>query len=101
MNKISLTVATTSAHDSDDNFSDTSDVTDYFKLDNESDSDANESDSNVYFKSDDEYNYKLYERITYKEMVRLAKSEEKTSTKPKVNNDDDVYFGKKHEAYFD
>ena len=35
------------------------------------------------------------------EMARLAKSEEKTPTKPKVNDDDDVYFGEEHEAYFD
>ena len=47
MNKISETVATTSAHDSDDNFSDTSsNVTDYFKLDNKSDY-ANKSNSNI------------------------------------------------------
>ncbi|CAI2182674.1 5605_t:CDS:2 [Funneliformis geosporum] len=31
LNKIPKTVATTSVHDSDDNFSDTSDVMDYFK----------------------------------------------------------------------
>jgi len=47
VNKISETVATTSAHDSDDNFSDTSsNVTDYFKLDNKSDY-ANKSNSNI------------------------------------------------------
>ena len=75
-------VATTSAHDSDDNFSDTSDDTDYFKSDNESDSDANKSDSDVYFKSDDfdsddEYDHELHERLTREEMTRIAKLEDK------------------------
>ena len=66
MNEISESAATTSAHNSDDNFSDTSsDVTDYFKSGNESDSDANKSDSDVYFKSDDsdsddEYDHELH-----------------------------------------
>ena len=45
VDKISETVATTSAHNSNsgDNFRDTSDDTDYFKSDNESDSDINKS----------------------------------------------------------
>src|ERR1044071_8789639 len=82
VNEISETMANTSSNDpSDDNFpegafaSDTSDVTDYFK--EEEDSDANKSDSDVYFKfddsdSDDEYDHELHERLQHKEMERLA-----------------------------
>ncbi|GES93752.1 hypothetical protein GLOIN_2v1695250 [Rhizophagus clarus] len=95
VNEISEPVATTSAHysNSGDNFRDTSDDTDYFKSDNESDSDANNSDSDVYFKSDDsdtddEYDHELHERLQHEEMVRLAKLEEKTPTKP-VDEEDD------------
>ncbi|CAI2192663.1 2417_t:CDS:1, partial [Funneliformis geosporum] len=40
VNEISETVATTSVHDSDDNFSNTSDITDYFK---EKEEEANSS----------------------------------------------------------
>ncbi|GBB93096.1 hypothetical protein RclHR1_21070003 [Rhizophagus clarus] len=100
VNEISETVATTSAHDSDDNFSNTL-VTDYFKSDNESNSDANKSDSDVYFKSDDfdsdvEYDHELHERIMHEEMAQLAKLEEKTP-------DDfiDYFPDEEHETYFD
>ncbi|CAB4397549.1 unnamed protein product [Rhizophagus irregularis] len=76
------------ANDSDANESDSnankfdSDV--YFKSD---DSDANKSDSDVYFKSDDsdsddEYDHEFHERLTREEMARLAKLEDKTLTKP-------------------
>ncbi|GBB83485.1 hypothetical protein RclHR1_01020026 [Rhizophagus clarus] len=73
------------------NFNNTSDVTDYFKLGNEFDSDINKSDSDIYFESDnsdfnDKYNYKLYEKLLYKEMVRKVKLENKIPAKPKVND---------------
>ncbi len=68
MNKISSTVTTTLAYDSNLDDSDA----------NKSDSNVNKSDSNVYFKSndsdfDDEYDHELHERLTYKEMARIAK----------------------------
>ncbi|GBC21353.2 hypothetical protein GLOIN_2v1547513 [Rhizophagus irregularis DAOM 181602=DAOM 197198] len=82
------------ANDSDANESDSnankfdSDV--YFKSD---DSDANKSDSDVYFKSDDsdsddEYDHEFHERLTREEMARLAKLEDKTLTKPAYEEDD-------------
>ncbi|CAB5311670.1 unnamed protein product [Rhizophagus irregularis] len=82
------------ANDSDANESDSnankfdSDV--YFKSD---DSDANKSDSDVYFKSDDsdsddEYDHEFHERLMREEMARLAKLEDKTLTKPAYEEDD-------------
>ncbi|PKK56302.1 hypothetical protein RhiirC2_829548, partial [Rhizophagus irregularis] len=65
-NEISETVATTSVHDSDDNFSDTSDVTDYFKEEEGANDSIEEGskkseaiakaddDDDVYFYSEDE-----------------------------------------------
>ncbi|RGB30243.1 hypothetical protein C1646_765576 [Rhizophagus diaphanus] len=60
-------------------------------------------DFNVYFKfddsdSDDEYNHKLHERLTRKEMVRIAKLEEKISTKPANDNFDKILI-EIHENY--
>src|SRR5204862_2680941 len=111
MNEISEPVATTSAHDSNsgDNFRDTSDDTDYFKSDNESDSDVSKSDSDVYFKSDDsdsddEYDHELHERLTREEIARLAKLEEKIPTKPEVYDDDFdkilMEIHENHDIYF-
>jgi len=97
VNEFSETVTTTSAHDSDDNFNDaSSDVTDYFKSDNESKSDANKSDFDIYFKSNDsnsndEYDHELHERLTREEIARITKLEDKTSTKPDLED----YFPKK------
>ena len=97
VNKISETVATTSAHDSNSD-------------DSDSDSDANKSDSDVYFKSDDsdsddEYDHELHERLTREEMARIAKLEEKTPTKPEVYDDDFdkilMEIHKNHDIYFD
>ncbi|RIA80835.1 hypothetical protein C1645_744969 [Glomus cerebriforme] len=94
VNEIYETMATTSAYNSDDNFSDiSSDVTDYFKSDNKSKSDANKSDSDVYFKSDDsnsndEYDHELHERLIHEEIARIAKLEDKTLTKPDL----EIYF---------
>lgn len=94
VNEIFLTVTTISVHDfNSDNFSinkfdfDTnkSDFDIYFKSD---DSNANKSDSNIYFKSDDsnfnnEYNHKLYKKLTHKKMARILKLKDKSSTKLK------------------
>ena len=71
VNETSETMATTSAHDSVLEEPSSSD-----------DSDANKSDSNVYFKSDDsdsddEYDHELHERLTREEMARIAKLEDK------------------------
>ena len=74
---------------------------------NDNGSEANESDS------DDEYDHELHERLTREEMARIAKLEDKTPTKPKgfqrdQVNDADVDFDKiimevleEHETYFD
>ncbi|CAG8494708.1 3732_t:CDS:10, partial [Diversispora eburnea] len=95
VNKIFETVATTSAHNSDYNFSDASlDVTDYFKSDNEFEFDANKSDSDVYFKSnnsDSDDDHELHERLTCEEMARIAKLENKTPTKPKEPSQSDPH----------
>ncbi|RIA96360.1 hypothetical protein C1645_733357 [Glomus cerebriforme] len=99
VNEISLTVAITSAHDSNsddfntnesDSDANKSDSDVYFKSD---DSDANKSDSDIYFKSDDsdsdnEYDPKLYERLTREKMARLAKLEDKIPTKSAYEEDD-------------
>ena len=74
-------MTTTSAHDSN---SDDSNA-------NEFNSDANKSDSDVYFKSDDsdsddEYDHELHERLQREEMARLAKLEDKTPTKPDLED---------------
>ncbi|RIA96776.1 hypothetical protein C1645_814978 [Glomus cerebriforme] len=81
VNEISETIAITSAYGSN---SDDSDV-------NESDSNANKSDSDIYFKSDDfdsndEYDHELYERLTCEKIARIAKLENKTSTKPDLED---------------
>ncbi|CAI2188616.1 20229_t:CDS:1, partial [Funneliformis geosporum] len=121
VNETSETMANTSANDpSDDNFSNTSDVTDYFKeeeeipegpknvlseSEEEEDSDANKSDSDVYFKSDDsdsddEYDHELHERLQREEMTRIAKLEEK----PPADDDFDkilMEIHENHDIYFD
>src|SRR5207248_1575573 len=58
VNEISKTVATTSVHDSDDNFSNTSDITDYFKEEEEVNNSIEESSkkSEVITKADDDNN---------------------------------------------
>ena len=105
MNEIFETMAITSAHDSN---SDDSDA-------NESDSDANKSNSNIYFKSDDfnsnnKYDHELHEKFLHEEMAQLAKLKEKTPTKPKGSQrdqvNDDVFdkilikIHKNHDIYF-
>ena len=82
-NKIFSIMATTSAHDSN---------SDDFNT-NESDFDANKSNSNIYFKSDDfnsnnKYDHELHEKFLHEEMAQLAKLEDKTSTKPAYEEDD-------------
>src|SRR6266540_5492567 len=82
-NKIFSIMATTSAHDSN---------SDDFNT-NESDFDANKSNSNIYFKSDDfnsnnKYDHELHEKFLHEEMAQLAKLKEKTPTKPKGSQRD-------------
>ncbi|GES94129.1 hypothetical protein GLOIN_2v1806926 [Rhizophagus clarus] len=79
---------------------DTSDFIDYFPetqsekgSNTDDENSSNDSDSDVYFKSDDsdsddEYDHELHERLQREEMARLAKLEEKTPTKPADEEDD-------------
>ena len=64
--------------------------------------------SDVYFKSDDsdsddEYDHEFHERLTREEMVRLAKLEEKTPTKPSDDDFDKILMEvhENHDIYFD
>src|SRR6266498_582476 len=108
VNKIFLTMTTTSVHNSN---SDDSDI-------NKSNFDTNKSDFDVYFKSDnsdfnDEYDYELHERLTREEMARIIKLKNKSPTRPKersqsdpqVNNDDFdkilIEIHKNLDIYFD
>ena len=97
MNEISETVATTPANDSlsdnpeGDSSSDTSDFIDYFpetqseKGTNTDDENAS-NDSEEEESSDDEYDHELHERLTREEIARIAKLEDKTSTKPDLED---------------
>ncbi|GES73981.1 hypothetical protein GLOIN_2v1734374 [Rhizophagus clarus] len=91
----------------------TSDDDMYFKDSDSSNTDdensSNDSDPDLYFKyddsnSDDEYDHELHERLTREEMVKKAKLEDKTPTKPayeeddfdkilmEIHENDDIYF---------
>jgi len=73
-NEVSPTKVNTITLDDDMYFEESEKETNEINTNNKSDSDANKSDSDIYFKSDDsdsndEYDHKLHERLQHKEMA--------------------------------